>query len=71
MKEGFLYESPFESGMGVVGTITCSAVGLEQPTQKPGVPSTVKTSIKNTNPAGKNLYFIHEDGGKFSKVQEK
>lgn len=71
MKEELLCESPFESGMGAVGTITCSAAGLEQPTQKPEVPSTVKTRIKNTNPAGRNSYFIHEDEGKFPKVQEK
>lgn len=71
MKEELLCENPFESGMGVVGTNTCSAIGLEQPTQKPGVPSTVKTRIKNTNPAGGNLYFIHEDEGQFPRVQEK
>lgn len=68
MKEELPCESPFVSGMGVVGTIICSAVGLEQATQKPGVPSTVKTRIKNTNPAGRNLYFIHEDEGKFPRV---
>lgn len=64
MKEELPCGSLFESGIGVVGTIICSTAGLE-PTQKPGLPSTVKTRIKNTNPAGRNFYFIHEDEGKF------
>jgi len=62
---------PFESGMGLMVTIVSSVVGLQQPTQMPGVLSTVETRNKKTDPAGRHLYLICEDEGKFPRVQEK
>lgn len=58
-------KAPFESVMGLTATITCSVVGLQQLTQKPGVPSTLKTKNKKTDPAGRKFYLIREDEGYF------
>lgn len=62
---------PFESGMGLIVTSVSSVIGLQQATQKPGVPSTIKPRNKKTGSAGRKLCLISEDEGKLPRVQGK
>lgn len=60
----------FESVMGLMVTIMSSVAGLQQPTQKPGVPSTVKTK-KERLTLLEETYSICEDEGNFPRVNRK